>query len=286
MRILIGGVSYELRMVRGDVLHPDGRACHGLTWPDRGLIEIDGRLPRAIRRKTTWHELGHAYKCELDIHDAERLDEEAFCNLVALSLSQLSPRMYLRIWAWTTTGQDLQARRVFAGDGRAGHGVAAVRRAAGDSAARLIVTNRRRSVGSHNAAAGTPWPVAGLDARSPAHQKPDAKNKGNRQHEDEASLLVRMNHSDPPPGAFLRASAFGTLGDSLPPCSRIVAARRIKHTQTSAEKPDTASPTQTITDFRLNIARSIFSIEFAVDPDAYLPSNRPARYSTTSEKDQ
>lgn len=108
MRIGIGGISYELRMVDGEVALPDGTPCNGLTWPDRGLIEIDGRLPRAIRRKTTWHEIGHAFKCELDIHDAERLDEEAFCNLVALALCQLSPRLYLRILVWTTTGRSCE----------------------------------------------------------------------------------------------------------------------------------------------------------------------------------
>ena len=108
MRIWIGGVTYDLVMVDGEVRHPDGSACNGLAWPDRGLIEIDGRLPRAVRRKTTWHEIGHAFKCELDVHDAAQLDEEAFCNLVALALCQLSPKLYLRILVWTATGRECE----------------------------------------------------------------------------------------------------------------------------------------------------------------------------------
>ena len=105
MEIGIGGVNYELKMVTSELLHPDGRPCNGLTWPDRGLIEIDGRLPRTIRRKTTWHELGHAFKCELDIGDREHFDEETLCNLVALALCQISPQLYMQLMVWTATGR-------------------------------------------------------------------------------------------------------------------------------------------------------------------------------------
>jgi len=116
MRIGIGGVTYELRMVGGDILHPaTGEPCNGLTWPDRGLIEIDGRLPRTIRRKTTWHELGHAFKCELDITDAATFDEETLCNLVALALCQLSPRLYLQVMVWTATGRAFEEVAYFPG---------------------------------------------------------------------------------------------------------------------------------------------------------------------------
>jgi hypothetical protein len=106
MRVEVGGVGYELRMVDGEVRHPDGSACNGLTWPDRGLIEIDGRLPRSVRRKTLWHELGHAFKCELDVTDAAHLDEESLCNLVALALCAISPKLYLRLMVWSATGRD------------------------------------------------------------------------------------------------------------------------------------------------------------------------------------
>lgn len=107
MVIEIGGVGYELVLVERDLVHPaDGARCNGLTWPDRALIEVDGRLPPTVRRKVMWHELGHAFRGELDIHDAAHLPEEVFCDLVALALTTISPRLYCRLWLYATTGKD------------------------------------------------------------------------------------------------------------------------------------------------------------------------------------
>jgi hypothetical protein len=107
MRVEIGGVGYELVLVQRDLLHPrDGGRCRGLTWPDRALIEVDGRLPPEVRRKVVWHELGHAFKAELDVSAALQLPEEMFCDLVALALTRLSPKLYARLWLFATRGYE------------------------------------------------------------------------------------------------------------------------------------------------------------------------------------
>lgn len=108
LRVCIGGVSYALIFVHHDLIHPGGGAtsggvCNGLTWPDRGLIQVDGRLPATRRRKVMWHELGHAFKDELDIcRSASGMDEESFCDLVALAFCGLSPKLYCRLWLYAT----------------------------------------------------------------------------------------------------------------------------------------------------------------------------------------
>lgn len=97
--IAIGGVVYRLALVDEDLLHPrDGSRCNGLTWPDLALIQVDGRLPATVRRKVLWHEIGHAFKSELDIHEATHLPEEEFCNLVAQALCVIAPKLYLQLW--------------------------------------------------------------------------------------------------------------------------------------------------------------------------------------------
>jgi hypothetical protein len=84
-------------------LHPhDGGKCNGLTWPDRALIQVDGRLPPDVRRKVLWHEIGHAFKAELDVTGAMHLPEEVFCDLVALALTTMKPKLFLRLWLYAT----------------------------------------------------------------------------------------------------------------------------------------------------------------------------------------
>lgn len=114
MVIEIGGVCYELVLVQRDLVHPrDGGKCNGLTWPDRALIEVDGRLPASVRRKVAWHELGHAFAGELGLGVFELglgqsggLAEEVFCDLVALALTQFSPKLFLRLWLYVTRGME------------------------------------------------------------------------------------------------------------------------------------------------------------------------------------
>lgn len=101
--ITIGGVSYTLALVTEDLLHPgDGQRCNGLTWPDRALIQVDARLAPDVRRKVLWHEIGHAFKAELDITDASHLPEEVFCELVALALTTMKPKLFLKLWLFAT----------------------------------------------------------------------------------------------------------------------------------------------------------------------------------------
>lgn len=104
MKIPVGPFLYEVRLVSGYVLDPDGRRCLGLTYPDRQLIEVSDVPPSAKRLATLWHEIAHAWKCELDITQADELDGESIANLIGLAMAAMPIKTFARLHCYVTRG--------------------------------------------------------------------------------------------------------------------------------------------------------------------------------------
>ena len=105
MKIRVGAVEYDVRMVNGPVLL-NGRECFGLCDPDGLVILIDGRMNPARRVATFWHELAHAWKFELDVHDTKSMQTEAMCSLIGLAMASMDVRTIAKIHVFLTQQMD------------------------------------------------------------------------------------------------------------------------------------------------------------------------------------
>lgn len=95
----IAGVPFELRLVAGPILHPDGGTCRGLYYCDQLLILVSADIPPALRLRVAWHEIGHAIYT-LNVGERDSLDEESVCDLVGLAMAGITPEKFAEITAF------------------------------------------------------------------------------------------------------------------------------------------------------------------------------------------
>lgn len=92
MEIPVGPFRYRLALVNGHIQTPSGPAL-GLCDTVRREILISDAVAPDHRVDVFGHEFGHAAKAELDITESPTLHEEAACNLVAMAMSLITPKL-------------------------------------------------------------------------------------------------------------------------------------------------------------------------------------------------
>lgn len=99
----VGPFSYRVRLIKGYVL-ASGPKGLGLCDVDRCEIIISD-IPQIKKRiSLLWHEIAHAWKWELDIHQSESLDDEATANLIGLAMAGTPVNLIARLHCYMTTG--------------------------------------------------------------------------------------------------------------------------------------------------------------------------------------
>lgn len=99
----VGPYTYDLALVDEPIFH-HGRPCMALTLPDERRIKISAHVRPELRVALAWHEIAHAWRAELDIHEAESLGHEAYANLVALAMAQYDGKTIARLQLYLTRG--------------------------------------------------------------------------------------------------------------------------------------------------------------------------------------
>ncbi len=112
MKIPIGPHEYDLVLVRGLVEHPDGPAV-AICDSDRQRILVSDTVPPWRRLSNFWHEVAHAWKRELDVHESSSLNDEPLANLIGLGMASMDLITIARIHVYLTQGIECDSVLVF-----------------------------------------------------------------------------------------------------------------------------------------------------------------------------
>lgn len=103
MRVPVGFVSYELQLVDGPIMH-EGVQRRALCDGEKRTMQIDKSLTIDQRFVEFCHELTHAIKFELDVHDTETMNEESMARLMGMGMARISPKTWCLIHIYLTRG--------------------------------------------------------------------------------------------------------------------------------------------------------------------------------------
>lgn len=103
MKVPVGPFSYEVILTE-QPLEFKGRRCMGLCDSEAQKIFIARRLCPQRRVSVFWHELAHAWKCDLEIHCDETMEEEPICNMIGLAMTAMEPYLLARLHVFLTQG--------------------------------------------------------------------------------------------------------------------------------------------------------------------------------------
>jgi hypothetical protein len=101
---LATGLHYNVQLVHRDHLIHHGRQRRAIADGDERWIRIDRALPPEDRVREFYHELGHVFLWEYDVHARPTIDAgEPFARLIAIALSGLDLADLARCVAYLRT---------------------------------------------------------------------------------------------------------------------------------------------------------------------------------------
>jgi len=102
VEVPVGGVTYNVYLVRGMMPWTKGRNCDGLCSSNNSAIYVSDVLSASKRIKVFWHELAHAWQFELDIRyeDVQLYGVEPMAELVSIGMGQFDAALIEKVYAF------------------------------------------------------------------------------------------------------------------------------------------------------------------------------------------
>jgi len=109
MMIPVGPFCYQVKLVSEPLFDGEGHEADGLCRPFAMTIQVSAALPPDKRLATLWHEIGHAWKAELDVRDKPTMDEESLCRMIGLAMAGMPPRLLAALHLYMMRGYECSA---------------------------------------------------------------------------------------------------------------------------------------------------------------------------------